>query len=177
MSGDRQAYIAETRAGTNPGSCMMVPTGSYGKNNVGVGHFKFDFNPCNAHLADLAARVREGFKQSNFHANDFAVPGVSDGISMGYDAMRHSLVSRDTGTLSIINHVSGAPYEGVILIPGCDKNMPASAMALLSLNIPGYILSGGSIKPGILDGKEIDIVTNFLADGEAARGTITEAQR
>lgn len=177
MSGDRATYIAETKEGVNPGSCMMVPTGSYGRSNIGVGHFGYDFNHCNAHLADLADKVREGFSQSKLHANVFAVTGVSDGISMGYDAMRHSLVSRDTGALSIINHVSAAPYEGVILIPGCDKNMPAAAMALLHMNVPGYILAGGSIKPGSLDGKDIDIVNSFIAAGQVAKGEITEAQR
>ena len=177
QTGDRQTYIRETKEGLNPGSCMMVPTGAYGKTNVGIGHFGYDFNPCNAHLADLASKVRNGFNQSLLHANVFAVTGVSDGISMGYDAMRHSLVSRDIGALSIINHVSAAPYEGIILIPGCDKNMPAAAMALLSLNIPGYILAGGSIKPGNLDGNEIDIVTSFIAAGQVAKGIISEEQR
>lgn len=178
MSGDRTSYIRETKLGINPGSCMMVPTRAYGKSNIAIGHFGFDINPCNAHLADLAARVKEGFIESSYlHPNIFSVTGVSDGISMGYDAMRHSLVSRDLAALSIINHVSAAPYEGIILVPGCDKNMPASAMALLSLNIPGLILSGGSIKPGTLNGKDIDIVNVFVADGEVSRGLISQDQR
>lgn len=183
MSKERDKYIKETKDGTSPGSCMMVPTGAYGKDNIGIGHFGYDFNPCNAHLETLAKQVQAGFVNggSDFKGDIFAVTGVSDGISMGYDAMRHSLVSRDTGALSIINHVSAAPYEGIILIPGCDKNMPASAMALLSMDMPGYILSGGSIKPGHIerDGEEedIDIVDSFVAAGAKAEGTITEEER
>jgi dihydroxy-acid dehydratase len=177
MSGDRNTYLRETQAGENPGSCMMVPTGAYGKNNIGIGHFGYDFNPCNGHLEGLAHQVREGFKDSVLKANIFATAGVSDGISMGYDVMRHSLVSRDVGALSIINHASAAPYEGLILIPGCDKNMPAAAMALLHLNMPGYILAGGSIKPGRLNGEDIDIVNSFLASGQKAKGSITDAER
>jgi len=107
----------------------------------------------------------------------FGVPGISDGISMGYDAMRHSLVSRDTGALSIINHISGAPYEGFILIPGCDKNMPAAAMALLHMGLPGYIMSGGSIKPGIVKGVKRDIVDSYIAAGQAANNEITDEER
>ena len=178
MSGNRAQYISGTKSGLNPGSCMLVPTGGYGKSIIGIGHFGYKFNSCNAHLADLAAMVEEGFKESNFYASIFPAPaGVSDGISMGYDAMRHSLVSRDIGALGVINHVSGATYEGVILIPGCDKNMPAAAMALLSMNIPGYILAGGSIKPGRLEGRDIDIVTSYIAAGQFAKGEITETQR
>ena len=155
-AGDREQYLAETESGVNPGSCMMVPTGAFGKKNIGVGHFGFDFNHCNMHLEGLAKLVKEGIdRNSGFKGNIFSVPGVSDGISMGYDAMRHSLVSRDTSALSIINHVSAAPYEGVVLIPGCDKNMPASAIALMQLDIPGYILCGGSIMPGRLEGQDI----------------------
>lgn len=182
MSKERDKYIKETKSGESPGSCMMVPTGAYGQDNIGICHFGYDFNPCNAHLETLAKQVQAGFKANSTYIGDiFSVTGVSDGISMGYDAMRHSLVSRDTGALSIINHVSAAPYEGIILIPGCDKNMPASAMALLSMDMPGYILSGGSIKPGHIkkDGVEedIDIVDSFVAAGAKAEGTITEEER
>lgn len=175
---DRDRYITETRSGENPGSCMMVPTGAFGRNNIGVGHFGWDLNHCNSHLEELAKYVKEGFGiDSPFKANIFATTGVSDGISMGYDAMRHSLVSRDLAALTIINHVSATPYEGLVLIPGCDKNMPASAMALLHLDIPGYILCGGSIRPGNLDGKDIDIIDSFIATGELEKGTISETER
>lgn len=175
---DRDRYIAETRSGANPGSCMMVPTGAFGRINIGIGHFGWDLNPCNSHLEELAKYVKDGFgSDSPLKANIFSTTGVSDGISMGYDAMRHSLVSRDLAALTLINHVSATPYEGLILIPGCDKNMPASAMALLHLDIPGYIVCGGSIIPGNLDGNEIDIVNSFIATGQLEKGTISEAER
>jgi len=177
-TGDRAHYLEDTEAGINPGACMMVPTGAFGKKNIGIGHFGFDFNHCNMHLEGLAKKVKEGVEgNSNFKGNIFSVPGVSDGISMGYDAMRHSLVSRDTSALSIINHVSAAPYEGVIFIPGCDKNMPASAIALMQLDIPGYIMCGGSIMPGSLNGQDIDIVNSYIASGRFERGEISEEQR
>lgn len=177
-SGDRKHYLADTEAGINPGACMMVPTGAFGRKNIGIGHFGFDFNHCNMHLEGLAKIVKEGIdKNSSFKGNIFSVPGVSDGISMGYDAMRHSLVSRDINALSIINHVSAAPYEGVVLIPGCDKNMPASAIALMQLNIPGFILCGGSIMPGSLNSQDIDIVNSYIAAGKCERGDMNEQQR
>jgi len=175
---DRQQYIDDTKSGKNPGACMMVPTLAFGRNNIGIGHFGFDFNHCNMHLADLAGYVKNGFdSNSGFKGNVFSLPGVSDGISMGYDAMRHSLVSRDINALSIVNHFLSAPYEGAVLIPGCDKNMPSAAMALLHLDIPSYILCGGSIHPGHLDGKDIDIVDSFIASGQLEKKLITEEQR
>jgi len=157
---------------------MMVPTGAFGKDNIGIGDFGFSLNHCNMHLESLGKLVKKGFKRnSRLHPNNFSVPGVSDGISMSYDAMRHSLVSRDTSAISIVNHVSGTPYKAVMLIPGCDKNMPAAAMALLHLDRPGYIMCGGSIHPGNLDGKKVDIVSVFQADGAVAAGIMTPEQR
>ena len=103
---DRDRYISETRSGDNPGSCMMVPTGAFGRKNIGIGHFGWDLNPCNSHLEELAKYVKDGFgSNSPLKANIFSTTGVSDGISMGYDAMRHSLVSRDLAALTLINHV------------------------------------------------------------------------
>lgn len=175
---DREQYLAETKSGENPGSCMMVPTGADGKDNIGVGHFKFRINHCNMDLDKIAAHVCTGIDRNpGLQGDDFGVPGVSDGISMSYDAMRHSLVSRDSSARAIINHVSGTPYRALILIPGCDKNMPAAAMALLHLDVPGYIMCGGSILPGEIDGKKTDIVPVFTADGEVAAGRMTQEQR
>jgi dihydroxy-acid dehydratase len=176
---DREKYLAETQAGINPGSCMMVPTGADGMDNIGIGHFGYDFNHCNMHLEKLAKHVRRGINHNSkkLRGNLFALAGISDGISMGYDSMRHSLVSRDLMAAGIINHVSGAPYKGIVLLPGCDKNMPAAAMALFHLDIPGYIISGGSIMPGKLDGKAIDIVSTFVADGKVASGEMSPEER
>lgn len=88
------------------------------------------------HLASLAKKAIDAIPSHEFHGNIAAVPGISDGIANGSPAMRSSLVSRDTMALDIINHYTGTPYHGMLLIPGCDKNMPASAMSLLYTNEP-----------------------------------------
>lgn len=110
---------------------------------------------------------------SIFHGNVAAVPWISDGIANGSPAMRASLASRDFMTTDIVNHYIGTPYHGLILIPGCDKNMPAAAMSLLYTDEPGWILCGGSIRPGE---DNTDIVSVYQASGKKDRGEITEEQ-
>lgn len=136
-------------------------------------HFGWDLNHCNMHLADLAKALKanlESIPSGIFHGNIAAVPGISDGIANGSPAMRASLASRDFMTTDIVNHYIGTPYHGIILIPGCDKNMPAAAMSLFYTDEPGWILCGWSIRPGA---DNSDIVTVYQASGKKDRGEIT----
>ena len=144
------------------------------KAQVGIASMGWDGNPCNMHLNDLATTVRasvnatEGLLGLRFHTI-----GVSDGISMGTDGMRYSLVSRDVIADSIETNAGAQYYDALITIPGCDKNMPGSIMAMGRLNRPSIMLYGGTIAPGHYKGEDLNIVSAFEALGQKIAGTIT----
>lgn len=176
LGSGREKYLRDIHSWVMPGSCQMVPTWAYRKVNVCIMHFGWDLNHCNMHLAELAERLKQaidGIPAGIFHGNIAAVPGISDGIANGSPAMRASLVSRDNMTTDIINHYVGTPYHGIILIPGCDKNIPAAAMSLLYTDEPWWILCGGSIHTGA---NNTDIVSVYQASGKKDRGEITHEE-
>ena len=122
-------------------------------------------NPCNMHLLDLAGEIAAGVRDAGMVPMRFNTIGVSDGISMGTDGMSYSLPSRDLIADSIETVMSAQWYDGVVTVPGCDKNMPGSLMAMARLNRPGLMVYGGTIAPGQLDGEALDIVSAFEAYG------------
>ena len=132
--------------------------------------------PCNMHLGKLAEPVREGLREAGATPVDFNTIVVSDGISMGGDGMRASLVSREVITDSIETAIRGHSLDGAVILVGCDKTIPAAAMALARMDIPGVVLYGGTIMPGHAQGRDLSIQDVFEAVGAHAKGDITEAE-
>jgi dihydroxy-acid dehydratase len=131
--------------------------------------------PCNMHLGDLAEHVRRGVRDAGGVPIDFNTIMVTDGISMGTPGMKASLISREVIADSIELAVQGHQLDGVICIVGCDKTIPAAAMALARMDLPGLVLYGGTIMPGINSGKEISIQDVFEAIGAHGAGTLDDA--
>lgn len=148
----------------------------FNKAQVGIVSMGWDGNPCNMHLNDLATVVKESVnKVDGLMGLRFYTIGVSDGISMGTDGMRYSLVSRDIIADSIEANAGAQYYDGLIAIPGCDKNMPGSVMAMGRLNRPAIMLYGGTIAPGHYKGQDLNIVSAFEALGQKIAGNLDEA--
>jgi dihydroxy-acid dehydratase len=148
------------------------------KPQVGIASMWFEGNPCNMHLLDLAAEVKKGVEAAGLVGMRFNTIGVSDGISMGTDGMSYSLQSRDIIADSIETLVSAQWYDACIVLPGCDKNMPGSLMALGRLNRPGFMVYGGTIRAGhTAAGEPIDIVSAFTCYGAQMMGKMTDAER
>jgi dihydroxy-acid dehydratase len=143
---------------------------------VGIASMWWDGNPCNMHLLGLSGAVAEGVREAGLVPMRFNTIGVSDGISMGTDGMSYSLPSRDLIADSIETVVRAQWYDGAITIPGCDKNMPGSLMAMGRLNRPGLMVYGGTIAAGRLDGEALDIVSAFEAYGQLISGEIDESR-
>lgn len=144
------------------------------KAQVGVVSMGYDGNTCNMHLNDLARMVKQGVWDNDLVGLIFNTIGVSDGISNGTEGMRFSLVSRDIIADSI-EAVCGAQfYDALIALPGCDKNMPGSVIAMGRLNRPAIMVYGGTIAPGHYNGQDLNIVSAFEALGQKIAGKITE---
>ncbi|KIS66957.1 putative dihydroxy-acid dehydratase ILV3 [Mycosarcoma maydis] len=135
---------------------------------VGIGSIWYEGNPCNAHLLAISQRVKKSVQQAGLTGYQFGSVGVSDGISMGTDAMSYSLPSRDLIADSVESACGGHWLDGCVVIPGCDKNMPGVLMALGRLNRPGIMLYGGTIRPGGCASVEgtLDIVSAFQSYGQ-----------
>ena len=143
------------------------------KAQIGVCSMGYDGNTCNMHLNDLAKLVKQGVWDSGLVGLIFNTIGISDGISNGTDGMRYSLVSRDLIADSIEAVCGGFYYDGLIALPGCDKNMPGSVMAMGRLNRPSIMVYGGTIDPGHYKGQDLNIISAFEALGQKLAGTIT----
>jgi dihydroxy-acid dehydratase len=169
---------------------MLYATGlsdaDMAKAQVGIGSVWYEGNPCNMHLLDLAAKVKEGVEAAGLVGMRFNTIGVSDGISMGTDGMSYSLQSRDLIADSIETIMGAQWYDALIALPGCDKNMPGCLMAMGRLNRPAIMVYGGTIRAGCsaqLKGVEgvasdkLDVVSAFQSYGQYITGKITEEQR
>ncbi|MFA6087946.1 dihydroxy-acid dehydratase [Mucilaginibacter sp.] len=143
------------------------------KAQVGVASMGYDGNTCNMHLNDLAKIVKQGIWDEDLVGLIFNTIGVSDGMSMGTEGMRYSLVSRDVIADSIEAVCGAQYYDGLITLPGCDKNMPGSVIAMGRLNRPSIMVYGGTIKPGHYKGEDLNIVSAFEALGQKIAGNIT----
>src|SRR5882757_6108561 len=144
------------------------------KAQVGVASMGYDGNTCNMHLNDLAKIVKEGVWDNELVGLIFNTIGVSDGMANGTDGMRYSLVSRDIIADSIEAVCGAQYYDGVIALPGCDKNMPGSIMAMGRLNRPSIMVYGGTIAPGHYKGEDLNIVSAFEALGKKIAGQLDE---
>ena len=143
------------------------------KAQVGIVSMGYDGNPCNMHLNDLAKDIKTGVWEADLVGLIFNTIGVSDGISNGNDGMRFSLVSRDVIADSIETVMGAQWYDGMIAVPGCDKNMPGALMAMGRVNRPSIMVYGGSIHPGKWKGEDLNIVSAFEALGKKIKNTIT----
>jgi dihydroxy-acid dehydratase len=135
-----------------------------------------EIGPCNFHLRDLAVHVKEGIRRAGGTPMEFNTVSISDGITMGTEGMRASLVSREVIADSIELVTRGNGFDGVVVLVGCDKTIPAASMALARLNVPGLVLYGGSIAPGSFQGHDVTIQDVFEAVGAHGAGRMTDAE-
>jgi dihydroxy-acid dehydratase len=160
---------------------MLYATGlkpeDMSKAQVGICSVWFEGNPCNMHLLDLGLEVKKAIQSRDMIGMRFNTVGVSDGISMGTDGMSFSLQSRDLIADSIETIMGGQWYDGLIAIPGCDKNMPGCLIAMGRLNRPSLMLYGGTIRAGKWNGHSLDIVSAFQCYGQYLAGQIDDATR
>jgi len=144
------------------------------KAQIGIASMGYDGNTCNMHLNDLAQVVKKGVWASDLVGLTFGTIGVSDGMSNGTAGMRYSLVSRDVIADSIETICGGQYYDGLIAIPGCDKNMPGAVIAMGRLDRPAIMVYGGTIAPGHYKGEDLNIVSAFEALGQKICGNISD---
>jgi len=143
---------------------------------IGVANTWIEIGPCNYHLRELAQHVKEGIRAAGGTPLEFNTVSISDGITMGTEGMRTSLVSREVIADSIELVTRGNLFDALIVLVGCDKTIPGGVMALARLNIPGLILYGGSIAPGQFEGHAVTIQDVYEAIGKHAHGGMTDAQ-
>jgi len=143
---------------------------------IGVANTWIEIGPCNFHLRDLAVHVKDGVRRAGGTPMEFNTVSISDGITMGTEGMKASLVSREVIADSIELVTRGNGFDGLIILVGCDKTIPAASMALARLNIPGLVLYGGSIAPGSFQGRDVTIQDVFEAVGAHGAGRMTDAE-
>src|ERR687898_2283647 len=137
---------------------------------IGVANTWIEIGPCNYHLRDLAAHVKDGVREAGGTPLEFNTVSISDGITMGCEGMRTSLISREVIADSIELVARGNLFDALVVLVGCDKTIPAGVMALARLDVPGLILYGGSIAPGRWHDKDVTIQDVFQAVGAHAAG-------
>src|ERR1043165_4528574 len=143
---------------------------------IGVASTWIETMPCNYNLRDLAVQVKEGIRAAGGTPMEFNTIAISDGVTMGTEGLKASLISRELIADSIELMVRGHMFDGIVALVACDKTIPAAAMALLRVNVPGVILYGGTILPGKHNGHDITIQDVFEAVGAHARGRIDDAE-
>lgn len=163
-----------------PARAMLRASGlrdeDFKKPLIGVANTWIEIGPCNYHLRELAQHVKDGIRAAGGTPLEFNTVSISDGITMGTEGMRTSLVSREVIADSIELVTRGNMFDALIILVGCDKTIPGGIMALARLNIPGLILYGGSIAPGQFEGHSVTIQDVFEAVGMHARGGMTDAR-
>jgi dihydroxy-acid dehydratase len=165
-------------ANRSPARAMLrasgLTDGDFKKPLIGVANTWIEIGPCNYHLRELAKHVKDGIRAAGAVPLEFNTVSISDGITMGTEGMRASLISREVITDSIELVTRGNLFDALIVLVGCDKTIPAGIMALARLNIPGMILYGGSIAPGQFEGHSVTIQDVFEAVGSYGRGDMSE---
>jgi dihydroxy-acid dehydratase len=165
-------------ANRSPARAMLrasgLADGDFKKPLIGVANTWIEIGPCNYHLRELAKHVKDGIRAAGAVPLEFNTVSISDGITMGTEGMRTSLISREVIADSIELVTRGNLFDALIVLVGCDKTIPAGIMALARLNIPGLILYGGSIAPGQFEGHSVTIQDVFEAVGTYGRGEMSE---
>ena len=162
-----------------PARAMLKASGfddeALSKPIIGVANTWIEIGPCNHHLRELAAAVKDGIRAAGGTPMEFNTVSINDGITMGTDGMRASLISREVIADSIELVTRGYNFDGVIALCGCDKTIPGTTMAVARLGIPGLVLYGGSIAPGAFQGRDVTIQDVFEAVGAHASGRMSDA--
>ncbi len=180
MSDNRKSRAITEGVQRSPNRAMLRAVGfqdsDFTKPIVGVASAHSTITPCNMGIAPLAIRAEAGIRAANGMPQVFGTITVSDGISMGTEGMKYSLVSRDVIADSIETACSAQSMDGVLAIGGCDKNMPGAMIAMARMNIPALFVYGGTIEPGHLDGEDLTVVSSFEAVGQYSAGRIDEVR-
>jgi len=153
---------------------MGYEASDFGKPMVGVANGHSTITPCNSGLQKLADAAVQGLKEAGANPQVFGVPTISDGMSMGTEGMKYSLVSREVIADCVETCVGGQWMDGVVVIGGCDKNMPGGMMGMLRSNVPAIYVYGGTIMPGHYKGQDLNIVSVFEAVGQFSAGRMSE---
>ncbi|MBW7834989.1 MAG: dihydroxy-acid dehydratase [Simplicispira suum] len=174
---ERSAHITQGKSRA-PNRSMYYAMGyqesDFSKPMVGVANGHSTITPCNSGLQKLADAAIEGIEEAGGNAQVFGTPTISDGMAMGTEGMKYSLVSREVISDCIETCVQGQWMDGVVVIGGCDKNMPGGLMGMLRANVPSIFVYGGTILPGRYQGKDLNIVSVFEAVGENAAGKLSD---
>lgn len=164
----------------SPNRAMLRAVGfgdeDFTKPIVGIANGYSNITPCNVGINELALRAEAGARAAGAMPQMFGTITISDGISMGTEGMKYSLVSREVIADSIETVCNGQSMDGVLAIGGCDKNMPGATIAIARMNIPAIFVYGGTIKPGHLNGRDLTVVSAFEAVGEHSAGKIDDAE-
>lgn len=180
MSDNRRSQVVTQGVQRSPNRSMLRAVGfgddDFAKPIVGVANGFSTITPCNMGLDGLAKRAESGIRQAGGMPQLFGTITISDGISMGTEGMKYSLVSREVIADSIETVCNGQSMDGVLAVGGCDKNMPGAMIAIARMNIPAIFVYGGTIKPGHHDGKDLTVVSAFEAVGEYSAGKIGDEE-
>ncbi len=180
MPANRKSQVVTQGVQRTPNRAMLRAVGfsdqDFVKPIVGLANGHSTITPCNMGLNTLAERAEAGLRAAGAMPQTFGTITISDGISMGTEGMKYSLVSRDVIADSIETVCSGQSMDAVLAIGGCDKNMPGAMIAIARLNIPAIFVYGGTIKPGHLNGRDLTVVSAFEAVGEYSAGRIGDEQ-
>lgn len=180
MPDNRRSKVVTEGVQRSPNRAMLRAVGfsdaDFDKPIVGVANGYSNITPCNMGLGDLAQRAFAELKDVGAMPQIFGTITISDGISMGTEGMKYSLVSREVIADSIETVCNGQSLDGVIAIGGCDKNMPGAMLAMARMNIPAIFVYGGTIKPGHYDGRDLTVVSSFEAVGQYSAGKIDEKE-
>jgi dihydroxy-acid dehydratase len=180
MSDNYRSKVVTQGTQRSPNRAMLRAVGfsdnDFTKPIVGVANGYSTITPCNMGINTLALRAEAALKQANAMPQMFGTITISDGISMGTEGMKYSLVSREVIADSIETACNGQSMDGVLAIGGCDKNMPGATIAIARMNIPAIFVYGGTIKPGHYNGRDLTVVSAFEAVGQYSAGKIDEAE-
>ena len=175
---NRRSQVITTGIARSPNRAMLravgFKDGDFEKPIVGVANGHSTMNPCNAGIQPLVDRVMVALKEAGAMPQVFGFPTVTDGIGMGTEGMKYSLVSREVIADSIEVAIQGQRMDGVVAVGGCDKNMPGSVMAMARMNVPGIFVYAGTIKPGFWKGEKLTIVSPFEAVGAFTAGKMSK---
>jgi dihydroxy-acid dehydratase len=175
---NRRSKLITQGVARSPNRAMLRAVGfgdgDFEKPIVGVANGHSTMNPCNAGIQPLVDRAMQALEAAGAKPQVFGVPTVTDGIGMGTEAMKYSLVSREVIADAIETSVAGQAMDGVLVVGGCDKNMPGGMMAIARMNVPGIYVYAGTIKPGKWKGKDLTIVSAFEAVGAFSAGKMSE---
>jgi len=180
MELNKRSKVVTQGVQRSPNRAMLRAVGfgddDFTKPIVGIANGYSTITPCNMGLNDLAVRAEAGARAASAMPQMFGTITVSDGISMGTEGMKYSLVSREVIADAIETACNGQSMDGVLAIGGCDKNMPGAMMAIARMNIPGIFVYGGTIKPGNYEGRDLTVVSAFEAVGAYSGGKIDLAE-